>query len=129
MHKHLPVTWYGYQPLLVSSHYQMAHTYSQSKQKSLSKYTNSVTAVKLVMIRAMSVIVQINGSDKTMDLIEILSNYKFILTNRGRAEAQTFLQDIGVHIEIQKAITACFNNNGNRVDKTAPDFMEIQHDH
>jgi len=107
----------------------MAHTYSQSKQKSLSKYTNSVTAVKLVMIRAMSVIVQINGSDKTMDLIEILSNYKFILTNRGRAEAQTFLQDIGVHIEIQKAITACFNNNGNRVDKTAPDFMEIQHDH
>lgn len=47
-----------------------------------------------------------------MDLIELIDHYQFVLINRGREEAQTLLEHIGAHIEVQKAIIDCFDDNG-----------------
>ena len=59
-----------------------------------------------------------------MNLTDLISNYQFILRNRGRKESQTFLHQaiVDMHllsedvaIWLQKAIPACFDDSGNEI--------------
>lgn len=43
-----------------------------------------------------------------MNLLELINEYKSILSKDGEKAAKKFLVDVGAHIEVRKAIIAIF---------------------